>query len=250
MKVTRKIIEIDEELCDGCGQCVPSCAEGALQIVDGKAKLVADLYCDGLGACLGECPNGALQVVEREADEFDEAAVEERLESIAKEETPQVIPMTGGCPSAQLKSFAQPAAQQEARESAQGSAQSELTHWPVQVKLVPPTAPFLKGADLLVAADCTSVAYPNFHRDFLKGRAVMVGCPKFDDVEGYIQKFADIFSTADLKSVSVVVMEVPCCQGLPIIVERGMEAAGKKVPVEKVVISARGEVLGREKLAA
>jgi ferredoxin len=250
MKVDRKIIEIDEELCDGCGQCVPSCAEGALEIVDGKAKLVADLYCDGLGACLGECPNGALQVVEREADDFDEEAVEERLESIAKEETPQVIPMTSGCPSAQLKSFAQPAAHREASESAQGSAQSELTHWPVQVKLVPPTAPFLKGADLLVAADCTPVAYPNFHRDFLKGKAVMVGCPKFDDVEGYIQKFAEIFRAADLNTVSVVVMEVPCCQGLPIIVERGMEAAGKKVPLEKVVISARGEVLGREKLAA
>ncbi len=250
MKVNRKIIEIDEELCDGCGQCVPSCAEGALEIVDGKAKLVADLYCDGLGACLGECPTGALQVVEREADEFDEEAVEERLESIAKEETPQVIPMTSGCPSAQLKSFAQPSAQHQAGESAQGSDPSELTHWPVQIKLVPPIAPFLKGADLLVAADCVPVAYPNFHRDFLKGKAVMVGCPKFDDVEGYIQKFAEIFRTADLNSVSVVVMEVPCCQGLPIIVERGMEAAGKKVPMEKVVIGARGELLGREKLAA
>jgi Fe-S-cluster-containing hydrogenase component 2 len=250
MKINRKIIEIDEELCDGCGQCVPSCAEGALEIVDGKVKLVADFYCDGLGACLGECPNGALQVVEREADEFDEEAVEKHLGSIANEGTPQVIPMTGGCPSAQLKSFVPPAAQQQAGESAQESAPSELTHWPVQVKLVPPTAPFLKGADLLVAADCTAVAYPNFHRDFLKGKAVMVGCPKFDDVEGYIQKFADIFRTADLHSVSVVVMEVPCCQGLPIIVERGMKSAGKKVPMEKVVISARGEVLGREKLAA
>ncbi|MGD9032163.1 MAG: 4Fe-4S ferredoxin [Desulfobacteraceae bacterium] len=250
MKVSRKIIEIDEALCDGCGQCIPSCAEGALEIVDGKAKLVADFYCDGLGACLGECPTGALQVIEREADEFDEEAVEKRLESMAKEEAPQVIPMTGGCPSTQLKSFAQPETQQEGREANQGSAPSELTHWPVQVNLVPPTAPFLKGADLLVAADCTPVAYPNFHRDFLKGKAVMVGCPKFDDVEGYIQKFADIFRTADLNSVSVVVMEVPCCQGLPIILERGMEAAGKKVPMEKVVISARGKVLGREKLAA
>lgn len=251
MKVNRKIIEIDNELCDGCGQCVPSCAEGALQIVDGKARLVAELYCDGLGACLGECPTGALQIVEREADEFDEEAVEEHLLSMAKEEGPQVVPMTSGCPSAQLKSFAPPPEHQEAREpAAQQSAQSELAHWPVQIKLVPPTAPFLKGADLLVAADCTPVAYPNFHRDFLKGKAVMVGCPKFDDAEGYIQKFAEIFRTADLNSVSVVVMEVPCCQGLPIIVERGMKAAGKKVPVEKVVISARGEILGREKLAA
>lgn len=251
MKVNRKIIEIDEELCDGCGQCVPSCAEGALQIVDGKAKLVADIYCDGLGACLGECPNGALQVVERVADEFDEEAVEEYLQTTAKEEGPHVIPMTGGCPSAQIKSFTQPAVHTRASEPAlQGHAKSELAHWPVQIKLVPPTAPFLKGADLLVAADCTPVAYPNFHRDFLKGKAVMVGCPKFDDAQAYIQKFADIFRAADINSVTVVVMEVPCCQGLPIIVERGMEASGKKVPMEKVIIGARGDILGREKLAA
>jgi len=251
MIVDRKIIEIDEELCDGCGQCVPSCAEGALEIVDGKAKLVADLYCDGLGACLGECPTGALQVVEREADEFDEEAVEEYLSSKAQEEPVEEATMACGCPSTQIQSFASTTPCQEANEpTIQKSQDSALSHWPVQIKLVPPIAPFLKGADLLVAADCVPVAYPNFHRDFLKGKAVMVGCPKFDDVEGYIQKFAEIFRTADLNSVSVVVMEVPCCQGLPIIVERGMEAAGKKVPIEKVVISARGELLGREKLAA
>ena len=251
MKVNRKIIEIDEELCDGCGQCVPSCAEGALEIVDGKAKLVADLYCDGLGACLGECPTGALQVVEREADEFDEEAVEEYLSSKHQEEPVEEATMACGCPSTQMQSFAQAAPQQGSSDPAvQAQAESALAHWPVQIKLVPPTAPFLKGADLLVAADCTPVAYPNFHQDFLKGKAVMVGCPKFDDVQEYIQKFADIFNTAGVRSVTVVVMEVPCCQGLPIIVERGMEAAGKKVPMEKVVISARGELLGREKLAA
>jgi hypothetical protein len=132
----------------------------------------------------------------------------------------------------------------------QQTASSELAHWPVQIRLVPPTAPFLKGADLLVAADCTPVAYPNFHQDFLRGKAVMVGCPKFDDAQAYIQKFADIFNTADIKSLTVVVMEVPCCQGLPVIVEKGLEASGKKIPVEKVVISARGELLGREKMAA
>ena len=251
MKVNRKIIEIDEELCDGCGQCVPSCAEGALEIVDGKAKLIADLYCDGLGACLGECPTGALQVVEREADEFDEEAVEEYLSSKPQEAPVEEATMACGCPSTKIQSFAQAAPQQESGDPAvQTRADSALAHWPVQIKLVPPTAPFLKGADLLVAADCTPVAYPNFHQDFLKGKAVMVGCPKFDDVQEYTQKFADIFNTAGVRSVTVVVMEVPCCQGLPIIVEKGMEAAGKKVPMEKVVISARGELLGREKLAA
>jgi len=258
MKVTRKIIEINEDLCDGCGQCVPSCAEGALQIIDGKAKLVAEVYCDGLGACLGDCPNDALRVVERGADEFDEHAVEKRLSSMAKEEGPYVIPITSGCPSSQIKTFAQSGPQKEAGgpptdvvgAAAEGRSESALTHWPVQVRLVPPTAPFLKGADLLVVADCVPVAYPRFHTDFLKGKVVMVGCPKFDDVQAYIQKFADIFKMADVRSVSVVVMEVPCCQGLPIVVGRGMEKSGKKIPMEKVVISARGDVLGREKMAA
>jgi Pyruvate/2-oxoacid:ferredoxin oxidoreductase delta subunit len=251
MEVNRKIIEIDDELCNGCGECVPSCAEGALQIVDGKALLVADLYCDGLGACLGECPTGALTIVEREADEFDEEAVEEYLHSIAPEEKQAEETLPCGCPSTQLKSFIEPAPSQGAEKpGVQPSAPSELAHWPVQIKLVPPTAPFLKGADLLVAADCTPVAYPNFHRDFLKGKAVMVGCPKFDDAQEYIQKFADIFGTADIKSVTVVVMEVPCCQGLPVIVEKGMEMSGKKIPIEKAIISARGDLLGSERLAA
>jgi len=249
MEVNRKIIEIDDELCDGCGNCVPSCAEGALQIVDGKARLVADLYCDGLGACLGECPQGALTIVERPAEEFDEEAVEEHLYSLAKEETQTEETLPCGCPSTQLKSFIQEAPSQEP-EFQQTTVSSELSHWPVQIKLVPPTAPFLKGADLLVAADCTPVAYPNFHRDFLKGKAVMVGCPKFDDTQEYIQKFADVFRTADIKSVTVVVMEVPCCQGLPVIVEKGMEMSGKKIPMEKIIISARGDILGSERLAA
>ena len=251
MKVARKIIEINEDLCDGCGQCVPSCAEGALQIVDGKAKLVAEVYCDGLGACLGECPNDALRVVERDADEFDEHAVEKHLSSMEKEEGLPVIPITSGCLSSQIQTFTRSGPHQEVGEpAAKGQSESALTHWPVQIRLVPPTAPFLKGANLLVVADCVPVAYPNFHKDFLDGKVVMVGCPKFDDVQVYIQKFADIFRTADLRSVSVLVMEVPCCQGLPVILEKGMEKAGKKIPMEKVVISAKGDVLGREKMAA
>lgn len=251
MKVNRKIIEIDEDLCDGCGQCVPSCAEGALQIVDGKARLVAEKYCDGLGACLGECPTGALTVVEREAEDFNEEAVEKYLNSMVEEESAENATMACGCPSSQIQSFVPPESCRDANKPVSyGDGPSELSHWPVQIRLVPPHAPFLKGADLLVVADCTPIAYPNFHRDFLKGKAVMVGCPKFDDYHEYTKKFADIFRIADIKSVTVVVMDVPCCQGLPGIVEEGMASAGKTFPVEKVIISSRGEIVGREKLAA
>jgi ferredoxin len=246
MKAKRKIIRIDEELCDGCGTCVPSCAEGAIEVVDGKARVVAEKYCDGLGACLKECPKGALTVEEREAEEFDEKAVEEHLSSREKEAPAHGIPMAQGCPSAKLQTFAQ----KPLGEEPPVFKASALSHWPVQIRLVPPTAPFLKGANLLVAADCAPVAYPNFHRDFLKGKAVMVGCPKFDDVQGYVDKFADIFRTANIKSVTVLDMEVPCCSALPRIVQRGMELAGKDIPLEDVVISARGEILKREEVAA
>ena len=246
MKANRKIIKIDDELCDGCGVCVPSCAEGAIEVVDGKARVVAEKYCDGLGACLRECPRGALTVEEREAEEFDEKAVEEHLSASEKEKPAQGIPMAHGCPSAKLQTFAAKPVGEEV-PTLQASA---LSHWPVQIRLVPPTAPFLKGANLLVAADCAPVAYPNFHRDFLKGKAVMVGCPKFDDVQGYVDKFTDIFRSANIKSVTVLDMEVPCCSALPKIVKRGMELAGKSVPMEEVVISARGEILKREEAAA
>jgi Pyruvate/2-oxoacid:ferredoxin oxidoreductase delta subunit len=245
MKVKRKVIRIDDELCDGCGVCVPSCAEGAIEVVDGKARVVAEKYCDGLGACLRECPKGALTVEEREAEEFDEKAVEEHLSSREKEATAHEIPMAQGCPSARLQTFVPKPIGDE--PAARGSA---LSHWPVQINLVPPTAPFLKGAHLLVAADCAPVAYPDFHRDFLKGKAVMVGCPKFDDVKGYVEKFTDIFRLANIKSVTVLDMEVPCCSALPKIVKRGMELAGKSVPLEEVTISARGDILKHDQVAA
>ncbi len=246
MKVMRKIIQIDEEKCDGCGQCVPSCAEGAIDIVDGKARIVADKYCDGLGACLGDCPNDALTIVEREADDFNEEAVEKYLKE-KKQATPPAQSVPGGCPSAQIQNFIPSTPCQAANApSAQSSASSELSHWPIQIHLVPPTAPFLKGADLLIAADCTPVAYPNFHQDFLKGKVVMIGCPKFDDVDEYIQKFTDIFREAEIKSVTSVVMEVPCCSGLPMIIKKAMETAGKDIPLEEVVISTRGEHLGKK----
>ncbi|MCG6879183.1 MAG: 4Fe-4S binding protein [Deltaproteobacteria bacterium] len=230
MKVMRKIIEIDDERCDGCGECVPACAEGAIQVIDGKARVMADKYCDGLGACLGECPNDALRIVEREAEDFDEAAVEAYLEAKGnKEEKP--LPITG-CPSSQLQTNFTPPGE---------SGASNLAHWPIQIHLVPPHAPFLKNADLLVAADCTAFACGNFHRDYLKGKVLMVGCPKFDDREAYLQKFTDIFNMADIKRITVLVMEVPCCSGLPVIIQRAMAAAKKEIPMETRVISMRGE---------
>ncbi len=251
MKINRKIIRIDEDLCNGCGQCIISCAEGALEIVDGKAKIVADKYCDGLGACLGECPEGALTIIEREAEDFDEEAVLERLDHVKETAATTEESMPCGCPSAMLQSFAPQTPCQRANEPvSQVSQASALSHWPVQIRLVPPTAPFLKNADLVVAADCTPIAYPNFHRDFLDGKVVMMGCPKFDDVEAYIEKFAGVFAHSSIKSVTVVIMEVPCCGGLPQIVKSGMEAAGKSVPLEQIIVSTRGEILRREKLVA
>ena len=222
MKVLRKIIEIDEELCDGCGQCVPSCAEGSLQIVDGKAKMVSDNLCDGLGACLGECPNDALKIVEREADEFDEEAVEKHLAEKEAQKQKEPLTLACGCPSTKIQAFEPTSSCKEA--NIPGSLEGEdsaLSHWPIQIKLVPATAPFLKGADLLVLADCCGIAFPTLHRDLLNGRVIMIGCPKFDDVQEYIDKFADIFKTANIKSIMTVVMEVPCCSGLPIIVKKG-----------------------------
>jgi NAD-dependent dihydropyrimidine dehydrogenase PreA subunit len=248
MKITRKIIEIDPELCDGCGQCVPSCAEGAIQIVDGKAQLVAEKYCDGLGACLGECPTGALKVIEREADDFDEHAVEEHLKSLEKQEKASP-PIACGCPSTQVQSFA-PVQRPSYKPLEPMDRISALTHWPVKIKLVPPTAPFLKNADLLVLADCCPIAFPQVHDELMPNKVVLIGCPKFDDVQEHIAKFTEIFRKADINSITTVIMEVPCCAGLAYIVEQGLAAAGKRIPHEQVVISTRGQILSREKLAA
>ncbi|UCG05158.1 MAG: 4Fe-4S binding protein [Desulfobacterales bacterium] len=255
MKIVRKIIEIDEDLCDGCGNCVPSCAEGALQIIDGKAKVIADFYCDGLGACLGECPTGALSIAEREAEEFDEKAVEEHL---AKQENPrpQEIPSVScGCPSTRLQSFQSSVSVSKADPQSETVAgneevESALAHWPVQITLVPPTAPFLKGADLLVLADCVPVAFPTLHRDFLKGKAVVMGCPKLDNAQFYIEKFAQICKQSGIKSITSVVMEVPCCSGLPMIVKKGMQLAGVEIPMQEVVISTRGKILQHKQVKA
>jgi Pyruvate/2-oxoacid:ferredoxin oxidoreductase delta subunit len=246
MKVLRKIIKIDEELCTGCGDCIVSCAEGAIEIVDGKAKIIKDLLCDGLGACMGSCPENALEIIEREADPFDEEAVEVHLKQMKESEpakTPE--PMGCGCPSSHIQSFGtvSPCASANIPSKLEGSAESALTHWPVKIRLVPPTAPFLKGADLLVLADCVPAAYPSLHQDLLKGRVVMMGCPKFDDAESYIQKFTEIFSSSGVKSITLARMEVPCCSGMQVIVERALKASGAELPLNEVIVSTRGNIV-------
>ncbi len=235
----RKIIEINEELCTGCGECVPDCAEGSLQIIDGKAKLVEDKLCDGLGACLGSCPTGALQIIERDADAFDEDAVEKFL---ADQKKQQEGASGGGCPSAQLKTM-QPINLCQAANEATSQAGSALSHWPVQIRLIPPTAPFLENCDLLIAADCTAVSYAGLQQDFIQGRVVMMGCPKFDDQQMYVERFTELFTTRKLNSVTVLIMEVPCCSSMLQIVKKAYTDAGAKVSVRQVVVSTQGQIV-------
>jgi Pyruvate/2-oxoacid:ferredoxin oxidoreductase delta subunit len=246
---TRKIVRIDEERCNGCGLCIPNCAEGALQIVDGKAKLISDKFCDGLGACLGHCPQDAIIISEREAEEFDERAVELHLheekgpERKAKVEARTVTHpsmLHGGCPSSRPMQFK--TADPGKEEDTVRPSVSMLTHWPVQLKLVPVDAPYFKDADLLVAADCVPVACPDFHRRFLKGRTVVVGCPKLDDLRYYREKLAEIFKNNSIKTVTVLYMEVPCCLGLVKATEEAMKASGKNIPISRVRIGTQGEI--------
>lgn len=247
MKIMRKIIEIDEELCDGCGNCVLACAEGAIQIIDGKAKVIADKYCDGLGACIGDCPQDALKIIEREADDFDEEAVEELLKQ-QKTQKKEAEPIACGCSSTTISTFPTAAnacscdcANKPAIQVSGGA--SSLGHWPVQIKLVPAGAPFLKDANLVIAADCVPVAYPTFHADFLKGNTVMIGCPKFDNADENVEKLSQIFKVSGIKSVTAVIMEVPCCSAMPMIIKKALEKAGVDIPYKEVVVSYRGEIL-------
>ncbi len=239
MKTTRKIIEINEGLCNGCGQCVTDCAEGALQIVDGKAKMISEIFCDGLGACIGGCPTGALRIIEREAEPFDEEAVKHHIES-----SKPAPPMACGCPSTQIRQFSsKPAVTDTPTSGSYDELPTCLSHWPVQIRLVPTSAPFLKDASLLIAADCAPVAYRNFHGDFLKGRTVMIGCPKFDDIEGYYQKFTELFSQGSIKDITILSMEVPCCSKLPMMVKKALEASKRDIPLKEVIVSVRGNIL-------
>lgn len=233
----RNIISIDEEKCTGCGLCVTACAEGAIQIIDGKAKLVSDIYCDGLGACIGECPEGALTIIEREADAFDEEATKEHLEQLksSHEELPC------GCPGSMLREISRQADTTE--KVPYEDLRSELTNWPVQLRLVSPNAPYFKGADLLLVADCVPFAYANFHSRFLKNKPLIIGCPKLDDAPYYVEKLAEIIKSSSIKSITVVHMEVPCCSGLNIIANRAVALSGKDVPIKDYTISISGEIL-------
>jgi len=250
----RNIVKIDEEKCTGCGLCVTACAEGAIQIIDGKARLVSDSYCDGLGACLGHCPEDAITIEQREAPEFDEVAVKAYLqhESGPAGGLPATAPQTKEAVG-EVPSFVCPglAAQQfeprgDVAAESSSDVSSQLTHWPVQLKLVSPTAQCFADADLLLTADCVPLAVADFHGQFLKGRAVAVGCPKLDDASLYVEKFADILGANNVRSLTVVHMEVPCCSGLVRVAREAILGSGKAMNYEDVTISIRGEILARE----
>jgi len=236
-KTTRKIVRIDEDKCNGCGACVPACVEGALQIIDGKARLISETYCDGLGACLGECPQDAITIEERAAEEFDEEAVTLFLEE--KEHAREDLPC--GCSSATVTQFDR----QEATEVALKEApdqQSMLSHWPVQLTLVPPTAPFFQGTDLVLAADCVPFAYAGFHQQFLRNHSLLVACPKLDDFPAHLKKLTDILSQSEVKSLTVVHMEVPCCSGIVHMAKQAIQLSGKDIPFKEVTIGVKGDL--------
>lgn len=246
----REIIRIDEELCNGCGACVTGCAEGALEIVDGKARLVRDMYCDGLGACLGHCPTGALTIITRDAEDFDEEAAMARVRALeaAKESRK---PLGCGCPGSAMMylrpkagaaSGPRPGMLTQPDPDAPSGGCSGLGHWPVKIRLVPPNAPFLKGAHLVVAADCAAVALPGFHADWVPDKVILMGCPKFDVDADYAGRFAELFATADVASVTVLRMEVPCCGGLPAMVAEGIRRSGKDIPFTIHTVTRRGQV--------
>ena len=240
----RQIIRIDQEKCDGCGMCVPSCAEGAIQIVDGKAQLLADKFCDGLGACLGECPQGALTVEEREAEEFVGPAPGFEAPHPAPPPPPAAAPAESEvfvCPGSRMRQIERPAAAPAAGESALG-------HWPVKLRLVAPKAPFLQGASLLVAADCAPFAAGDFHARYLKGKALVCGCPKFDNLEEYAAKLTAILMENDIREISIVNMEVPCCFGLVQVVRQALEASGKHPPVTICTLGTAGQILQQQKI--
>lgn len=221
----RNIIKIDEAKCNGCGKCVDACAEGAIQLINGKAKLISEVYCDGLGACIGTCPQDAITIEKREADQFDEKAVAKHI----AEKLDFVCP---GMAAGKLT---------EDEETP-----SRLNHWPVQLKLVPPSAPYLKGCDLLLVADCVPFAMGDFHDCLLKGNSVVVGCPKFDDKQFYIEKLASILKANQLKSLTVVHMEVPCCSGLTVIAREAIRTSGLQMAFDDVIIALQGNVLRTE----
>lgn len=237
----RKIVQIEEEKCNGCGLCAEACLEGAIEIIEGKAKLISDEYCDGLGNCLPECPTGAIKIVEREAVDFDEEAVKELL----KERKSEATPMACGCPGTSARTFERTKVNFAVKKDIKSPEEnvSELRQWPVQLKLINPRANYLQGAELLVAADCTAYAYAGFHADFIKDHITVIGCPKLDDVEFYKEKLADIIANSNLKSITVVRMEVPCCGGIVNAVKAAMLQAQVIVPYKEVTIGTDGSII-------
>ena len=267
----RNIVKIDEEKCIGCGLCVSACAEGAIQMIDGKAKLVSEIYCDGLGACLNCCPTDAITIEQRNAAEFDEEATKQYLEELARnkaaheKQTPGgtnrrmgdsagnafahgsptakqslTVPPGGGCPGMKMMNFA---AAPKTDTAASGDVSSQLGQWPVQLKLVSPMAPYFAGADVMLVADCVPFAMGDFHSKLLKGKAIAVACPKLDDTGAYAQKIADIITTGKPKLLTVVHMEVPCCTGLLRIAEKAIALAESDLTINDITISLRGEVM-------
>lgn len=238
----RKIIHIDEEKCNGCGLCAYACHEGAIDIIDGKAKLVRENFCDGFGDCLPNCPTGAITFEEREAPAYDEAAVK-AAQAKKEEEMMMEHIHEGGCPGSKMMQF-NSTKEENIPETNQTNMRSisRLGQWPCQIKLLPTEAPFFEGAKLLIAADCTAYAYANMHEDFMKGKITLIGCPKLDDVD-YTEKLTAIIKDNDIKSVSIVRMEVPCCGGLQIAAENALRNSGKFIPWEVVTISRDGKIL-------
>jgi ferredoxin len=238
-KVLRKVIRIDEEKCNGCGACVPACAEGAIEVIAGKARLMSEKYCDGLGACLGECPQGAITIEERESGRFDEEAVRHHLQ--VKESVSDTLPC--GCPSATVAQFERGTdIADHAQMTTGASPRSMLSHWPFQLALVPPAAPFLQGADVLLTADCVPFSYAGFHHHLLRGHALLVACPKLDNFQAHQMKLTDILRHSQVKSLTVVHMEVACCSGLVHMARQAISACGKDIPLREVTIGVRGEL--------
>jgi len=279
----RQVITIDDERCSGCGECIPNCPEGALQIIDGKARLISDLFCDGLGACIGHCPEGAIRTETREAEAYDESKVMENIvrqgsnvisahlahlrdhaqddyfrEALAylvehdidipaeflepscrSAEPERAEPKLAGCPGSRIMNLGVDAGPEEGERPSKRP--SRLRQWPVQIMLVPPHAPFLNGADLLIAADCVPFACADFHEELLEGKVLLVGCPKLDDARLYQEKLAEMFRRNDIRSITVAHMEVPCCFGMVRLVESAIEASGKSVPLETRMVTVKGE---------
>jgi NAD-dependent dihydropyrimidine dehydrogenase PreA subunit len=242
MIMIRKIIHIDEEKCNGCGLCASTCHEGAIDIVDGKAKLVRENFCDGFGDCLPNCPTGAISFEEREAPAYDEAAVKDAQKKKAMEKLMREVQAEGGCPGSRVMELHKEAASEQGTAPASVRPASRLNQWPCQIKLLPTQAPFFDGAKLLIAADCTAYAYADMHEGFMKGKITVIGCPKLDAVD-YSEKLTAIIRDNDVKSVTIVRMDVPCCGGLQRAAETALRNSGKFIPWQVVTISRDGRIL-------